>query len=173
VAAAAAAAEAPPTPGSGPAQGAAVAAATVPAAAPPPEPAAPAHAGPAQAIAASETADEPAQAPTGRIPYEREGRIRFVPAEDVAAIRAEGHYTLLYFGDTKALCPWSISEADRRLAEGDMIRTHRSYIVNRRHVTGFERKKDTGVVFFEDVPAIAKAPVSRARLAAVREHLGL
>lgn len=111
--------------------------------------------------------------PAYRIPYEREGRIRFVGIEDVAAIRAEGHYTVLYFGDSKALCPWSISESARRLPGGDMIRTHRSYIVNRRHVSGFERKKDTGVVFFEDVPAIAKAPVSRARLNAVRDHLGL
>ncbi|MFB9150372.1 MHYT domain-containing protein [Roseovarius ramblicola] len=108
-----------------------------------------------------------------RIPYEKDGRIHFVEARMVAAIRAEGHYTVVYFGAQRALSPWSMSETERRLPDTGMIRTHRSYFVNPVHVSGFERKKDTGVVFFEGGGAIAKAPVSRSRLSEVRALFGV
>jgi len=107
------------------------------------------------------------------IPYEKDGRTQFVAADAVAAIRAEGHYTLLYVGRDKFFCPWSITEAESRVPNGEFVRTHRSYLVNRQHVSGFERKKDTGICFFDAVPALGKVPVSRARLADVREVLGL
>jgi NO-binding membrane sensor protein with MHYT domain len=107
------------------------------------------------------------------IPYEKDGHTRFIAAEAVAAIRAEGHYTVLYVGAQKLFCQWSITEAEARIPPPDFVRTHRSYLVNRRHVSGFERKKDTGVCFFETVPSLGKVPVSRARLADVRSVLGL
>ena len=141
---------------------------------PPPEPAPPPMP-PAAPLPPVAAAPEPPPPPggIGRVPYEKEGRTRFVPTADIAAIRAEGHYTVLYVGAEKLFCPWSISEAESRLSDPDLLRSHRSYIVNRRHVSGFERKKDTGVCYFETVPALAKAPVSRQRLSAVRDHLGL
>lgn len=141
-------------------------AATEGAAAAPARPEAPAAPAPAAA-----PADAAGGAP--RVPYERDGRIRFIALDQVAAIRAEGHYTVLYSGADKLFCPWSISEAEQRLAGTAMIRTHRSYLVNRGHVTGFERKKDTGLCYFDRVPSLAKAPVSRARIGAVRALLGL
>ncbi|WP_249139122.1 MHYT domain-containing protein [Actibacterium sp. MT2.3-13A] len=108
-----------------------------------------------------------------RLPYEKEGRTHFVAADEVAAIRAEGHYTLLYLGAEKLFCPWSISEAENRIPGDDFVRTHRSYLVNRRHVTSFERKKDTGICYFDGVESLSKVPVSRSRLAEVRDRLGL
>jgi NO-binding membrane sensor protein with MHYT domain len=107
------------------------------------------------------------------IPFEREGRTLFADPASVAALRAEGHYTILYRGSERALCPWSISEAERRLQGTAFLRVHRSYLVNPVHVTGFERLKDTGVVFFDGVSALGKVPVSRSRLTEVREALGL
>jgi diguanylate cyclase len=108
-----------------------------------------------------------------RIPYEREGRTLFAEPASVAAFRAEGHYTILYRGADKVFCPWSISEAERRLEGTEFLRVHRSYLVNPAHVTGFERLKDTGVIYFESVTALGKVPVARSRLTEVREHLGL
>jgi NO-binding membrane sensor protein with MHYT domain len=134
-----------------------------------PAPEAPPASQPDRAESAEE-ADAPAQ---GRIPFEKEGRTHFVGTDAVAAIRAEGHYTLLYAGADKLFCPWSISEAESRIQDGDFIRTHRSYLVNSRHVSSFERKKDTGICYFDDDPALGKVPVSRSRLAEVREKLGL
>lgn len=108
-----------------------------------------------------------------QIPYELDGRTLFVDSGDVAAIRAEGHYTILYGLGQKLFCPWSISDAEKRLPEGQFIRAHRSYLVNPAHVTGFERKKDNGIVFFERGAQTEKVPVSRSRLQDVRLALGL
>lgn len=122
---------------------------------------------------APEAPAPPADAPPRQAPYERDGRTMFTPISAIAAVRAEGHYTILYVGANKLFCPWSISEAAQRLPEPEFIRAHRSYLINPAHVTGFERKKDTGLVFFDGVGSLEKAPVSRSRLSAVRDALGL
>lgn len=108
-----------------------------------------------------------------RIPYEADQRTHFIPAQDVSAIRAEGHYTLLYAGDAKLFCPWSITEASKRLPDHMFTRTHRSYLVNRSHVTSFEKRKDNGVCYFDQTPSLPKVPVSRGRLHDVRAQLGM
>ena len=121
------------------------------------------------AIARRET---PAQ--QGRIPYEKDSKIHFVPESEVAAVRAEGHYTFLYHPSGRLFCPWSISEVEQRVADNpDFIRCHRSYLVNTRQVTSFERRKDNGVCFFENLPTLDKVPVSRSYLKAIRGKLGL
>ena len=120
-------------------------------------------------------ASDPAEPQRGYqpIPYEREGRTHFADPASVAALRAEGHYTILYRGTEQVLCPWSISEAEKRLEGTDFLRVHRSYLINPAHATGFERHKDTGVLFFGGVAGLDKVPVSRSRLNPVREALGL
>jgi len=50
---------------------------------------------------------------------------------------------------------------------------HRSYLVNADHVSGFERRKDTGTCLFAGNTHLDKVPVSRARIPALRERLGL
>ena len=40
-------------------------------------------------------------------------------------------------------------------------------------VTGFERSKDTGIIYFESTPSLGKVPVARSRLTEVRDLLGL
>lgn len=108
-----------------------------------------------------------------RIPYERDKLTCFVPADQVIALRAEGHYTVLYTREEKLFCPWSISEAERRLPDSLFLRTHRSYLVNIHQVTAFERHKDSGSCHFEGVQSLKFAPVSRGNVAGVREALGL
>lgn len=127
--------------------------------------------GPPQPAAAFAT--PPVASGATRVPYEKDGRTVFVERSDIAAVRAEGHYTILYVGGQKLFCPWSISEATARLPEPDFVRAHRSYLINVGHVTGFERQKDNGVCFFEATDSLGKVPVSRSRLTAVREALGL
>jgi len=118
-------------------------------------------------------AGETVQVSDCRIPYEAESRTHFISPVNVSAIRAEGHYTVLYSGESKLFCPWSISEAETRIGAGPFMRTHRSYLVNLDHVTSFERKKDNGVCYFDETPALPKVPVSRSRLADVRKKLGM
>ena len=107
------------------------------------------------------------------VPYEKGGRTHFVDPAAIAAVRAEGHYTVLYSGKDKLFCPWSISEASTRLGSRQFIRTHRSYLINPAFVGEFQRTKDTGVCFFTDTESLPKVPVSRSRLAEVRRALGL
>ncbi|WP_226689595.1 MHYT domain-containing protein [Ruegeria arenilitoris] len=121
---------------------------------------------------ASERTPEPATLRAG-VPFEREGQTYFAEPASVAAIRAEGHYTVLYMGVEKLFCPWSITEAENRLKPDGFLRAHRSYLVNPKHVSSFERHKDNGTCYFDGVDALTKVPVSRSRLTDIREALGL
>jgi DNA-binding LytR/AlgR family response regulator len=107
------------------------------------------------------------------VPYERDSRTHYADSSEIAALRAEGHYTVLYSGRNKYFCPWSISEADSRLSAHQFIRVHRSYLVNPAFVRDFQRTKDTGVCLFRDTECLSKVPVSRSRLADVRRALRL
>lgn len=108
-----------------------------------------------------------------QIPFEKNNRIFFISGSQVAAIRAEGHYTILYSENEKHFCPWTITEIAKRLEDSNFIATHRSYLVNPIHVTKFERKKDNGICFFSKIKSLEKVPVSRSKLSAVRDKLGL
>ncbi|WP_170426402.1 MHYT domain-containing protein [Ruegeria arenilitoris] len=107
------------------------------------------------------------------VPFEREGQTFFAEPARIAAVRAEGHYTVLYMGSEKLFCPWSITEAETRLKQDGFLRAHRSYLVNPKHVSSFERHKDNGTCYFDGVDALTKVPVSRSRLTDIREALGL
>lgn len=107
-----------------------------------------------------------------RIPHEREGRTFFLDPATISAIRAEGHYTLLQRGPEALFCPWSISEAEERLAPAGFLRVHRSYLLNPARVTRFERLKDSGECSVEGADTL-RIPVSRTRLPILREALGL
>ncbi|MEP2781581.1 MAG: MHYT domain-containing protein [Pseudoruegeria sp.] len=107
-----------------------------------------------------------------QIPYTRDGRTLFIDWMDVAAIRAEGHYIQIYTKEGHFFSAWSITEAEKRLADTSFLKAHRSYLINPTQVSGFERLKDTGVCFF-DCPDLPKVPVSRSRLKPVREALGV
>ncbi len=123
--------------------------------------------------AGPEVKSAPQPASKTRIPYERENRILFLDSTAVAALRAEGHYTIAYHGAEKLFCPWSISEAEKRLGDAGFMKVHRSYLINPGLVTGFERLKDTGLCYFDGLQPPIKVPVSRSHLGDVREALGL
>ena len=108
-----------------------------------------------------------------KLPYERDKRIYFIEPAQVAAIRAEGHYTIIHTADDKLFCPLSISEVEKRLQAGSFIRTHRSYLVNIERVTAFERAKDSGRCLFDGVTSLKFVPVSRSFVPRVRTALNI
>ncbi len=108
-----------------------------------------------------------------RIPFEKNNRTFFAHPSDIAAIRAEGHYSILYVQQEKLFCPWPISQIIKRLANEEFIQAHRSYLINTVHVSSFEKKKDNGICYFDAFASLEKVPVSRSRLAEVRNALGL
>lgn len=107
-----------------------------------------------------------------RLPYERDGKTYLVGFDKVAAIQSEGHYTTAYLGTSAVFCPWSISQAEGAVPPG-FIRVHRQWLVNIEQVQGFERTKDNGFCLMPPGGPLARVPVSRAKVAAVREALGL
>ena len=109
----------------------------------------------------------------GKLPFEKDGRINFVSDTVVSAVRAEGHYTFLYHPSGRLFCPWSISQVAERDTGKNFVRCHRSYLINPKYITGFERKKDNGVCYFEGDASITQVPVSRSYLKQVRDTLGV
>lgn len=114
----------------------------------------------------------PEQTP-GKLPFEKHGRIHFVPEKEVFAVRAEGRYTVLYHATGKLFCPWSISEMEERVDSANFVKSHRSYLINPSFVFSFERKKDNGLCYFEEGAPLEVAPVSRSYLKTVRQRLGV
>ena len=107
-----------------------------------------------------------------RLPYERDGRTHLVAVETVYALRAEGHYTTAYLDAGPMFCPWSVTVAEARLPAGFM-RVHRSWLINLALVSAYERAKDHGYCVMAGAPGLERIPVSRARIPAVLEALGL
>ena len=122
-------------------------------------------------VSPASAVEAPSQ-PTVQVPFESENKIYFVKSEDISAIRAEGHYTLLYTGGRKLFCPWSITKSAKNLPVPMFFQTHRSYIVNTQKIVAFERRKDTGVCVLRG-EAIESVPVSRSKVGDLRELLDL
>jgi NO-binding membrane sensor protein with MHYT domain len=140
-----------------------------PAAARPAEPPAPPEPPPPSSASPPMPRPEPVSV---RIPHERDGATLFVEAAAIAAVRAEGHYTILHRGAERLFCPWSLTEAEARLVPAGFLRVHRSYLANPAHIARFERRKDTGACTLAGDPGHS-IPVSRSHLASLREALGV
>lgn len=123
-------------------------------------------------VPAPEAPPPPAPEATPRLPYERDGRTHLVPFAAVHAVHAEGHYTTAWLDSGPVFCPWSITEAERRLPS-TFMRVHRSWLVNLDHVAAYERAKDHGWCLFETGTGVPRVPVARSRIGTVREALGL
>jgi diguanylate cyclase len=113
----------------------------------------------------------PAASPA-RIPYEQDQAIHFLAAHEIHAIRADGHYARLINGMGELFCPWSISRIERAVAAARFMRTHRSFLVNLDHVSGFKRDGDKGFCLLGS-GAEQRVPVSRSYLPSVQKALGL
>jgi NO-binding membrane sensor protein with MHYT domain len=126
----------------------------------------------AVAVAAdSLLADETAASP--RLPYQYNNAMHFVDVEDIAAIQADGHYTRLYNGEEELFCPWPISRVEETLkGRNSFLKTHRSYLVNIRHVKGFQRDGDKAFCLIGNIREDS-IPVSRSRIGEVRQALQL
>ena len=109
---------------------------------------------------------------SGRIPYERDKTIRFFSADQIAAVRAEGHYSRVINGTDEYFCPWPISKVEKAIGSADFIRTHRSYLVNLSYVCGFRKEGEKAFCFLKPDEEFS-VPVSRSRMADVQNALGL
>ena len=129
---------------------------------------------PVKAMPAPPPAPTPAKQPTvTRLPYEAEGAKFLVAVGDIVAIKSDGRYSHLYRVGDALFCPIGISKLESDLSPQGFLRTHRSFLVNLKHVAGFERRKDQGVCLFAPELQIEPIPVSRGHVAQTMAALGL
>ena len=108
-----------------------------------------------------------------KIPFEEHKQIAFVSSDEVGVLRADGRYTQIYSQAGVKFCPWSISEAEKRLADVGFFRSHRSYLINIAKVDGFEKNREAGLCRFTGFANLDGVPVSRARVTEIVKKLGL
>jgi hypothetical protein len=87
-------------------------------------------------------------------------RLLRVPIEAIAAVHAAGNYVEFILVDHgRPLARQSLSTVYRELGEREFVRTHRSWLVNLRHVRGLEALRAGD--FEIDLDGGIKAPLSR------------
>ena len=107
-----------------------------------------------------------------KIPYEQNKVQRTMPAETIHIIKAEGHYTRINDGEEELFCPWSISRMEKCLDPSDFMRIHRSFIVNKRLISGFRRDGDKAFCLVGETDGI-EIPIARSRVTELRKFLQL
>ncbi|WP_120495608.1 MHYT domain-containing protein [Kiloniella sp. EL199] len=103
-----------------------------------------------------------------KIPYEQNKIQRLLSAKDIHVVKADGHYTLINDGSEDLFCPWSISRLEKHLNPENFIRTHRSFIVNRKQIIGFRRDGDKAYCIIGNQLAL-EIPVSRTKITELRK----
>jgi len=118
----------------------------------------------------------PDSSPESRTYVVREGtRTYRVPFDDIIAVSAAGNYAELHLADRRRpLIRTTLSLVERELLDRGFVRTHRSWIVNIRHIQGIEPAASGDRRLF--MAGDLAVPLSRrypAALAQVQAHLGL
>ncbi|WP_245415460.1 MHYT domain-containing protein [Hoeflea marina] len=109
-------------------------------------------------------------AASGLLPIEKNGNRFHIAANEVVSVHANAHYTYVFNGRDDLFCPLSITEIFERLPKPAFYRTHRSYIVNLEHVGRVKKSGDAAVAEL-DSPVRRTVPISRARVADLRQEL--
>jgi diguanylate cyclase len=108
--------------------------------------------------------------PPVTLPIEKQGNRFHIAAAQIVSVHANAHYTYVFNGHEDFFCQMSITEIDARLPKEWFFRTHRSYIVNLAHVMQVRKMADAGIAEL-DSPLRRTVPVSRSRVAALRQEL--
>lgn len=103
-----------------------------------------------------------------KIPIRRNQSIFFTEPAAIMAVRADGHYSWISLkanGDKidEYFCERSISALAKLLTPPQFVRSHRSHLVNIRHVLGFRRHGDGGFLLL-NASGEATVPVSRSNV---------
>jgi LytTR family transcriptional regulator, CO-responsive transcriptional regulator RcoM len=106
-----------------------------------------------------------------KIPTVSQNRIVLVDANDVAYIRAEGHYTWVSTAQGSSFCNLNISDLAERLDGASFLRIHRSYLANLDFAE--EILRDDGKISLKLRGDHAALPVARTSVQRLLERLGI
>lgn len=124
-------------------------------------------------------ADEPAPVTTpvappqeSRIAVQRNGRTVLIDPGTIVYASASRGYSYLKLADDRVLTTYTLAELERRLGHR-FFRSHRSYLVNLRHVRELMSDYQGGLVLVMDDAERSRVEVSRRQAAALRRALGI
>ncbi|MEM7222940.1 MAG: MHYT domain-containing protein [Pseudomonadota bacterium] len=115
--------------------------------------------------------DAPADSPSN-LPVERNKKQVSLNTAEIVAVKAEGHYTVVYVEDGQYFCAFSISKIQDLLSAGQFLRVHRSYFVNLAAIESFEKNGEQGILNLRTREPMA-VPVSRSHIGEIRGALEL
>ena len=120
----------------------------------------------------TETTQEKGRRKLFKLPVYKDKQVLLIDLEAVSAIKAEGHYSTLYTEEENYLCNLSLSDLEDRINSEHFLRVHRSYIVNLQYAKAFE-KVDEHCFLVLDFQDGMRIPISRSKVATIKEYLGL
>lgn len=102
-----------------------------------------------------------------KVPFRTKTGTVFLDVDEIRYIEIYGHWLHLYVGEGETLeCYGSLTDLEKQLNPFGFVRTHKSYLVNCRYVSWIGSRR----IMLDDRTQI---PLSRYRVAAVRERFGL
>ncbi len=104
-------------------------------------------------------------------PIEEDGRIHLVPTHQIIQIEAQQGKTLIYTKEKVYESPETLSAWEERLDRKYFMRTHRAYLVQLEKIETIEPWFNQTLQL--NLAEGFKAPVSRHRVKAIKEQLGL
>ena len=104
------------------------------------------------------------------LPVELNKRQLLLDPSEIIAVKAEGHYTVVFGEGDRYFCDISISKVHKLLDPERFLRVHRSYIVNLKGIKSFQRRGEQGLLGLSTRDDMA-VPVSRANVGRLREIL--
>jgi len=123
-------------------------------------------------------ADEARASDTGtiglfKLPVYKNKQVLLVDLEDLACIKAEGHYSTLYAEHETYLCNLALADLEQRIRLRHFVRVHRSYIVNMRFARSFEKLDDQCWLVVDHGEDGLRVPISRSNVPKLKAMLGL
>lgn len=107
-----------------------------------------------------------------RIPVHRGDRVILVEEQRIAFVEAARGYAYLKLADERLLASFTLSDLEERLSPS-FVRTHRSYLVNLRHVREVVPEVGGTLTLVMADRDRSRVPVSRRSAADVRRRLGV
>lgn len=92
--------------------------------------------------------------------------------EDIAFLKADGHYTTVLSRQREYLCNLSLADLEGRLDKDCFIRVHRSYLLNINFAKAFKKVDEQYLIVLNDNDE-TEIPISRGNAQEVKEILGL
>lgn len=104
---------------------------------------------------------------------EKGGNIIPVPTHNITYIYAESDRVFVCTYDDRARVPYTLEQLSSRLPPDIFFRSHRSYIVNLNHIREIKPYLNGTYVLHINDRNNSEVPVSRSRVPALKERLGL